>query len=62
VRWKTLRGGLTKPGVQGANKIRFNGRLRGKALKAGGYRIVLKPTDGAGNVGKVVRTAIIVRS
>jgi hypothetical protein len=61
VRWKALKGGLTKPGVQGANQIRFNGRLRGKALKAGGYRLVLKPTDGARNVGKVARTAIVVR-
>jgi hypothetical protein len=61
VRWRTRKGGLTKPGVKGANKIRFNGRLRGKALKAGRYRIVLKPTDGAGNVGKVVRAAIVIR-
>lgn len=61
VRWTALRGGLTKPGVQGANKIRFNGRLRGKALKAGGYRLVLTPTDGARNVGKPVRSAIAVR-
>jgi hypothetical protein len=60
VRWKALKGGLTKPGVKGANKIRFNGRLRGKALKAGGYRLVLKPTDGAANVGKVAHAAIVV--
>jgi hypothetical protein len=61
VRWKSLKGALVKPGIQGANKIRFNGRLRGKALKAGGYRLVLKPTDGAANVGKVARAAIVIR-
>ena len=61
VRWKAVKGGLTKPAVPGANKIRFNGRLRGKALKPGGYRLVLKPTDGARNVGKVARVAIAVR-
>jgi hypothetical protein len=61
VRWKALKGGLTKAGVKGANKIRFNGRLRGKALAAGAYRLALKPTDGVGNIGKVVRTAIVVR-
>jgi len=61
VRWKALKGGLTKPGVQGANKIRFNGRLRGKALKARAYRLVLKPTDGARNVGKGARVPIAIR-
>ena len=61
VRWKVLRGGLTKPAAQGANTVRFNGRLRGKALKAGAYRLALKPTDAAGNVGKVARVAIAIR-
>ncbi len=61
VRWKALKGGLTKAGVKGANKVRFNGRLRGKALAAGAYRLALKPTDAAGNVGKVVRATIVIR-
>jgi hypothetical protein len=61
VRWKSLKGALVKPGVQGANKIRFNGRLRGKALKAGGYRLVLTPKDEAANVGKAARIAFAVR-
>jgi len=61
LRWKALKGGLTQPGAQGANKVRFNGRLRGKALKAGAYRLVLKPTDGARNAGKVARVPIAIR-
>jgi uncharacterized protein YceK len=61
VRWKALKGGLTQAGAQGANKVRFNGRLRGKALKAGGYRLVLTPKDGAANVGKAARVAFAVR-
>jgi hypothetical protein len=61
VRWRALKGGLTKPGAQGANKVRFNGRLRGKVLKAGGYRLVVVPTDGAANRGAAVRTAIAIR-
>ncbi|HYI81500.1 MAG TPA: hypothetical protein VEW67_11625 [Thermoleophilaceae bacterium] len=61
VRWRTMKGGLTKPGVEGANQIRFNGRLRGRALKAGGYRLVVAPTDGAANRGAAVRTAIAIR-
>jgi hypothetical protein len=62
VRWKSLKGALVKPGVQGANnKIRFNGRLRGKALKAGGYRFALTPTDAAANRGETRRAAFVVR-
>lgn len=61
VRWATLTGGLTKPGVQGANELRFDGRLRGRALVAGGYRLVVTPTDAAANRGKAVRVAIVVR-
>ena len=61
VRWRALKGGLTTAGVQGANKVRFNGRLRGRALKPGGYRLVLTPKDGAANVGKAARATFAVR-
>lgn len=61
VRWKALRGGLTKAGAQGPNTLRFDGRLRGKALKPGAYRLVLTPRDAAANVGKAVRAAFAVR-
>lgn len=61
LRWKALKGGLTRAGAQGPNTLRFDGRLRGKALKAGGYRLVLTPKDGAANVGKAARVAFAVR-
>jgi hypothetical protein len=61
VRWKALKGGSTKPGAKGANKIRFNGRLRGKALKAGSYRLALTATDPAGNVGATGRAPFSIR-
>jgi hypothetical protein len=32
--------------------VRFRGRLRGKRLKPGRYRFVIRARDGAGNVSK----------
>jgi hypothetical protein len=61
LRFKTLRGALSDTGQLGANELRFKGRLRGKALKPGLYRLVLTPTDAAGNVGKPVRVRFAVR-
>jgi hypothetical protein len=60
--YKRLKGSFTNAGAGGANSFRFSGRLRGKALKRGRYRLVGKPKDPAGNVGKSVRTSFrIVR-
>jgi DNA-binding beta-propeller fold protein YncE len=39
----TLRGGFTRPGVAGANSFRFTGRLRGRTLRPGRYRLVATP-------------------
>ena len=39
---------LTRTGHAGLNKLRFTGRIRGKALKAGHYRAVFATTDSAG--------------
>jgi hypothetical protein len=39
----------------GANRIRFSGRLRGRALKPGRYVAVLSATDAAGNRSAPVR-------
>jgi hypothetical protein len=61
LRFKAMRGALTHTGVQGANSLRFNGRLRGKALKAGPYRVVATATDAAGNQGERVRARFAVR-
>jgi hypothetical protein len=60
--FKTVRGAIVQTDRQpGANAFRFNGRLRGKALKPGLYRLVLTPTDAAGNVGEPARAAFAVR-
>jgi hypothetical protein len=61
VRFKAMRGAFSKPGVKGANSFRFKGRLRGKALKSGAYRLKVTPTDAAANRGKAVRARFAVR-
>jgi hypothetical protein len=38
-RYKRMRGSLAQSGVQGSNSLGFGGRLRGKRLKAGHYRL-----------------------
>jgi hypothetical protein len=32
--------------------VRFRGRLKGKTLRPGAYRFVIRARDGAGNVSK----------
>jgi len=48
-RYKTLAGGLTHQGRQGANTMAFSGRLGGRALAPGRYRLRVVATDTAGN-------------
>ena len=56
------RGTLRAPGKAGRNSKRFGGRIRGKALRRGRYRAVLRATDAAGHKAKPRRLAFrIVR-
>jgi hypothetical protein len=50
-----LKGGFAYQGKPGGNSFRFSGRLRGKKLRAGSYRLVATPTDAAGNHGSAAR-------
>jgi len=54
---------LRRNGRAGANKIRFSGRLRGRPLRAGLYRAVLRATDTGGLKAKPRRAPfkIVVR-
>ncbi len=54
-RYRRLRGGFSHAGVRGANRFRFNGRLRGRPLRRGRYRLVAVPIDRAHNRGKAAR-------
>ena len=48
LRWRLLPGRLTDAGVQGSNRLRFGGRLRGRRLVPGRYRLRAVAADGAG--------------
>jgi hypothetical protein len=54
-RWVRVRGSFTHAGAAGANSFRFSGRMRGRALRRGKYRLVGTPVDAAGNRGKPAR-------
>jgi hypothetical protein len=54
-RYKRMRGGLAQAGVQGANSLAFKGRLRGKRLKAGHYRLIAAASGYAGNSRRATR-------
>jgi hypothetical protein len=49
-----LRGSMRDAGQVGGNSLRFKGRLRGRKLKPGLYRLVALPVDAAGNTGNAV--------
>ena len=60
--FKKVSGSFRHSGKQGANSFRFSGRLRGRKLPPGSYRLTGLPVDAAGNRGKPVRATFrIVR-
>ena len=60
-RYVAVRGSFTHSGRQGANSFRFTGRLGGRKLAPGVYRLTSVPTDAAGNRGRAqfVRFTIV---
>jgi len=48
IRLRTV-GSLTRAGAEGANTIRFSGRIGRRALRPGRYKTVIRATDAAGN-------------
>jgi hypothetical protein len=61
-RYKRFRPGFTHVGRAGRNRFRFTGRVGGRRLRAGRWRLVARPTDAAGNRGHAVHTSFrIVR-
>ncbi len=53
--WRALPGAFARDGAPGANRFRFGGRLGGKRLAPGRYRMLAVARDGAGNVSPIVR-------
>ena len=62
-RYRLLRGGFAHEGRAGSNKLRFTGRLRGRRLRPGRYRLRALAIDAAGNRSgrKRVRFRIVRR-
>jgi len=48
-RYQALPGALRRATTAGAHRLTFRARLRGRPLRAGRYRLVLRATDAAGN-------------
>jgi hypothetical protein len=55
VRATKLRGSFSRVSKAGRNSFKFSGRLRGRKLKPGNYRLVATAKDLAGNVSKPKR-------
>jgi hypothetical protein len=56
VRYRRLAAGFEQNGVLGTNSLRFSGRLGGKRLKAGRYRLVAVASGFAGDSRRATRT------
>ena len=48
-RWLRMRGTFVHPGLTGVNRLRFNGRVAGRRLRPGHYRLRAIARDAAGN-------------
>jgi hypothetical protein len=59
--YKGVRGSFTHTGTAGANSIRFTGRVGGKRLKVGSYRLVAVTVDPAGNKSAGKRRGFRIR-
>ncbi len=60
-RYVQMRGSFTHRALRGANSCRFTGRLTGKRLRPGKYRLVAGATDRAGNVSVSVEAPFGIR-
>jgi hypothetical protein len=61
-RWVAVKGSFTVAGGRGTNRIELRGRIGGRRLAPGRYRLNARETDPASNRSRTVRTAFrIVR-
>jgi CSLREA domain-containing protein len=58
--YKAVKGSFAHSGNSGSNSFTFRGRIAGKSLRRGNYRLVGVPRDAAGNVGKPFRASFKV--
>jgi hypothetical protein len=55
-RYVTVKGSASRVAAAGSNSVRFSGRLRGRRLRPGRYRLVARATD-AGGIRSATRRA-----
>jgi hypothetical protein len=52
--YRPMRGSFKDAGEVGGNSLRFSGRMGGRRLRPGLYRLIALPVDAAGNTGNAV--------
>ncbi len=61
-RWKGVKKfSVTRAAIKGVNQVHLTGYRGKKKLPRGSYRLVITPTDAAGNRGKVARAAFAIK-
>ena len=55
-----LRGRIVRSLPAGTSRLRYRGRLAGRALRPGRYRLIMRARDAAGNVSSVRRVAFTI--
>jgi hypothetical protein len=59
-RWVLLRGRIARSLPAGANALRYRGRISGRTLRPGRYRLLVRARDAAGNLSSQRRTTFVV--
>jgi hypothetical protein len=59
-RWTLLRGRIARSLPAGANALRYRGRIAGRTLRPGRYRLLVRARDAAGNLSSQRRTTFVV--
>jgi Calx-beta domain len=60
-RWRTVRGVFRRSGHTGLNRLHFRGRIGGRRLAVGRYRLVVRAVDGLGARSAVRRVGFRIR-
>jgi hypothetical protein len=61
-RFRRLRGGFSRSGRPGTNSFAWNGRVNGRRLRAGRYRLVAVAVDASNERSSTVRKRFLVRA
>ena len=60
-RWRSVRGVFRRAGHTGLNRLHFRGRIGGRRLAVGRYRLVVLAVDGLGARSVVRRAGFRIR-